>query len=291
MTSPRALDARLTGGEPVQPPLARAGAGVGRGLHGQPRPVHRQHRLPRHRARLSRQLGLGLSWVLNAYAIVFAALLVPAGRLADRYGRKAGFIVGLGVFALGSALCGAAPSVAVAGGRPRAAGRRRGAAAADLAGAAAARVHAGAAPGGDRRLGWGRRRRRGRRSAAGRRARAGLLAACVPGQYPGRARRAACSLRACCARPATAPSGCPTCPAPACFASVRRARARPRQGPRVGLGRAPHAARSSARGRAGRCSWPARRPPLAGGRPVDAARPLLRAGQRRDVAVLRSPSP
>src|SRR6201996_5930200 len=29
----------------------------------------------------------GLSWVLNAYAIVFAALLVPAGRLADHFGR------------------------------------------------------------------------------------------------------------------------------------------------------------------------------------------------------------
>ncbi len=39
-----------------------------------------------------------LSWVLNAYTIVFAALLIPAGRLADRYGRKAGFIVGLSVF-------------------------------------------------------------------------------------------------------------------------------------------------------------------------------------------------
>jgi EmrB/QacA subfamily drug resistance transporter len=53
-----------------------------------------------------------LSWVLNAYAIVFAALLVPAGRLADRTGRKRGFLAGLALFSLGSALCGAAPSVA-----------------------------------------------------------------------------------------------------------------------------------------------------------------------------------
>jgi MFS family permease len=30
-----------------------------------------------------------LSWVLNAYAVVFAALLVPAGRIADRYGGRA----------------------------------------------------------------------------------------------------------------------------------------------------------------------------------------------------------
>src|SRR3954452_7427977 len=53
----------------------------------------------------------GLSWVLNAYAIVFAALLVPAGRLADRFGRRRAFLTGLGVFLLGSALCGLAPSV------------------------------------------------------------------------------------------------------------------------------------------------------------------------------------
>ncbi len=49
-----------------------------------------------------------LSWVLNAYAIVFAALLVVAGRLADRNGHRGGFLVGLAVFTLGSALCAAA---------------------------------------------------------------------------------------------------------------------------------------------------------------------------------------
>jgi EmrB/QacA subfamily drug resistance transporter len=54
-----------------------------------------------------------LSWVLNGYAIVFAALLVPAGRLADLYGRKRAFVVGLGLFVLASAVCAAAPSVAV----------------------------------------------------------------------------------------------------------------------------------------------------------------------------------
>jgi EmrB/QacA subfamily drug resistance transporter len=50
-----------------------------------------------------------LSWVLNGYAIVYAALLVPAGRLADRFGRKAGFVLGLLVFgaaSLGAALSG-----------------------------------------------------------------------------------------------------------------------------------------------------------------------------------------
>jgi EmrB/QacA subfamily drug resistance transporter len=53
----------------------------------------------------------GLSWVLNAYAIVFAALLVPAGRLADRFGRRRGFLAGLALFLVASALCGLAPSV------------------------------------------------------------------------------------------------------------------------------------------------------------------------------------
>jgi EmrB/QacA subfamily drug resistance transporter len=54
-----------------------------------------------------------LSWVLNAYAIVFAALLVPAGRLADRIGRKRVFLAGVAVFCLASAVCAVAPSVGV----------------------------------------------------------------------------------------------------------------------------------------------------------------------------------
>ena len=52
-----------------------------------------------------------LSWILNAYAIVFGALLVPAGRWADRVGRKRVFLLGLGSFTLASAACAAAPSV------------------------------------------------------------------------------------------------------------------------------------------------------------------------------------
>lgn len=52
-----------------------------------------------------------LSWVLNGYAIVFAALLVPAGRIADRLGRRRIFLVGLVVFSAASALCAAAWSV------------------------------------------------------------------------------------------------------------------------------------------------------------------------------------
>jgi EmrB/QacA subfamily drug resistance transporter len=54
-----------------------------------------------------------LSWILNAYAIVFAALLVPAGRWADRTGRKRAFLAGMTIFTAASAACAAAPSVGV----------------------------------------------------------------------------------------------------------------------------------------------------------------------------------
>jgi EmrB/QacA subfamily drug resistance transporter len=54
-----------------------------------------------------------LSWVLNGYAIAFAALLVPAGRWADRAGRKRSFLGGMALFSLASAACAAAPSVPV----------------------------------------------------------------------------------------------------------------------------------------------------------------------------------
>jgi EmrB/QacA subfamily drug resistance transporter len=53
----------------------------------------------------------GLSWILNAYAIVFAALLVPAGRIADRIGRRRTFLAGLVLFVAASAACAVAPSV------------------------------------------------------------------------------------------------------------------------------------------------------------------------------------
>lgn len=52
-----------------------------------------------------------LSWVLNAYAILYAALLVPAGRISDRYGRKGGFLLGLTLFTVASAACAASPGI------------------------------------------------------------------------------------------------------------------------------------------------------------------------------------
>src|SRR3712207_4747763 len=64
---------------------------------------------------ISRDLGepdlAVLSWVLNAYAIVYAAMLVLFGRLADRYPRDAGFLVGLAVFVVASGACAAATSI------------------------------------------------------------------------------------------------------------------------------------------------------------------------------------
>ena len=52
-----------------------------------------------------------LAWVITSYGIVFGSLLVIAGRTADRLGSRRVFFAGLGVFTVGSALCGLAPSV------------------------------------------------------------------------------------------------------------------------------------------------------------------------------------
>ena len=52
-----------------------------------------------------------LSWVLNAYNIVFAAFLIVCGRLTDLLGRRRAFVGGIGLFTVASALCAAAPSL------------------------------------------------------------------------------------------------------------------------------------------------------------------------------------
>ena len=54
-----------------------------------------------------------LSWVLNAYNIVFAAFLVVFGRLADLLGRRRTFVSGVAVFTVASVACGLATSVEV----------------------------------------------------------------------------------------------------------------------------------------------------------------------------------
>ena len=64
---------------------------------------------------IARDLGAAdlseLSWVLNGYAIVYAALLVFFGRLADRYRRDRAFLLGVAVFTAASAACAASTSV------------------------------------------------------------------------------------------------------------------------------------------------------------------------------------
>ena len=52
-----------------------------------------------------------LSWTLNAHTVLFAALLVSAGRLADLMGRKRIFLHGLALFVFASALCAWAPGI------------------------------------------------------------------------------------------------------------------------------------------------------------------------------------
>lgn len=58
-----------------------------------------------------------LLWAVDAYVIVFAALLIPAGALGDRYGRKGALLAGLGLFASGAVLSALArdPAVLIAG--------------------------------------------------------------------------------------------------------------------------------------------------------------------------------
>jgi EmrB/QacA subfamily drug resistance transporter len=54
----------------------------------------------------------GIEWVVTAYTLSFASLLLPAGALADRFGRKPVLMIGLGIFTAASFFCGAAPNLA-----------------------------------------------------------------------------------------------------------------------------------------------------------------------------------
>ena len=51
-----------------------------------------------------------LSWVLNAYNVVFAAFLIAGAGMAESLGRRRVFVVGLELFTVGSLLCAVAPS-------------------------------------------------------------------------------------------------------------------------------------------------------------------------------------
>src|SRR5580692_12029110 len=45
-----------------------------------------------------------LEWIIDAYSLIFASLLLPAGAIGDRYGRRRALIVGLSIFGAGSAV-------------------------------------------------------------------------------------------------------------------------------------------------------------------------------------------
>src|SRR5579862_7916861 len=51
-----------------------------------------------------------LEWVVIAYALTFASLLITGGKLADLYGRRRVFVLGLAIFTLSSLACGLASS-------------------------------------------------------------------------------------------------------------------------------------------------------------------------------------
>lgn len=55
----------------------------------------------------------GLQWVVNAYTLIFAALLLMAGALGDRFGARAVFVTGFVLFTLASLACGLAPTLAM----------------------------------------------------------------------------------------------------------------------------------------------------------------------------------
>jgi EmrB/QacA subfamily drug resistance transporter len=62
---------------------------------------------------IQRELGVGLSeleWIVTGYALAFAALMLTGGKLADLFGRRLVFVVGLAIFTLASLACGLAGS-------------------------------------------------------------------------------------------------------------------------------------------------------------------------------------
>ncbi|MGA9831950.1 MAG: MFS transporter, partial [Trebonia sp.] len=66
--------------------------------------------------RMQEDLHVGLAslqWTLNAYGIAFAAGIITAAALGDRYGRRRIFIIGLALFTVASAACALAPNASV----------------------------------------------------------------------------------------------------------------------------------------------------------------------------------
>ena len=120
----------------------------------------------------------GLQWVVDAYTLTLSAFTLTMGTLADRFGRRRLFVIGVGLFTLASLLCGLASDVTFLHIARGPAGHRRRGDVRDLARADRPGVPGRRARHRDRRLGRDdRRRRRGRpagRRSAHRRVRLGV---------------------------------------------------------------------------------------------------------------------
>src|ERR687886_2693007 len=53
----------------------------------------------------------GLEWTVNAYTLTFAVLLLTGAALGDRFGRRRLFVLGMGIFTLGSVAAALAPTI------------------------------------------------------------------------------------------------------------------------------------------------------------------------------------
>ena len=65
---------------------------------------------------IQRELGASattLQWIVDAYALVFAGLLLTAGALGDRFGRRKALLMGLAVFGAGALVSGLAGSASI----------------------------------------------------------------------------------------------------------------------------------------------------------------------------------
>ena len=178
-----------------------------------------------------------LSWVLNAYTIVFAAVLVPAGRWADRIGRRRALVGGLAAVhrRLGAVRAGARGGRADRGpGHPGGRGRHDGA---RVAVPAARRGAAAARPKALGHLVGARRAGRGARPGDRRQPGPAQLALGVLDQRAGRARGRSCWPPGWCRRAGTsAPRPARPARRGAARAGGRPGRAGAGQGARLGLG-------------------------------------------------------
>ena len=205
-----------------------------------------------------------VQWIVTAYTLTFGGFLLLGGRIADYWGRKRTFIVGLGGFALASLIGGLAPNL----GLLIAARALQGGFAALLAPAALALISVSFHDPKERAKAFGvigaiSGGRRGHRPAARRRADRVLLVALVPGgQHPDRDRDRCCSRATWSRSPAPAATPATTSPArsPRPWAWSRWSTGSPRQPPRAtrtprtGPSRAPSSGSSPRRSCSAR-SW------------------------------------